>query len=101
MPRFVARAGYWSGIAFLALAVAALGLGWASWRRKSDDVTLAAAAYANNDFIRAAELARRRLKMAPQDTEALTAAGALDSAAGSRCLCQCPLRPVGVVPLAG
>ena len=74
MPRVVSRAAYgywWLGIVLGALALAGLGLGWTSWRRDSDFLEQGASAYAKRDFRRAAELARRRLKGAPEDGEAL------------------------------
>ena len=64
MPRVVSRAAYRLGIALGALALAALGLGWGwtSWRGRADLLARATSAYAQRDFRRAAELARRSVE---------------------------------------
>ena len=73
MPRVSSPAAYRSGIALFALALGGLGLGLGltSWHRDPDHLAQSVLAYSGGDFRRAAELARRRLKAAPQDVEAL------------------------------
>ena len=73
MPRFVLRVGYGLGVILLVSAAAGIGFGLlrTSWRGQQDDLTRSARAYAGGDFRRAAELARNRLKDAPDDREAL------------------------------
>jgi tetratricopeptide (TPR) repeat protein len=71
MPRVVPRAAFWAALTSGALALAGLGLGWSWWHRDSDFVARGASAYAASDFSRAADWARRRLKAAPGDVEAL------------------------------
>jgi Flp pilus assembly protein TadD len=71
MPGFVRRAGLWSAIALPALAILGAALGWLRWQRSADDITRSKLAYADGDYRQAADLARRRLKAAPQDPNAL------------------------------
>ncbi|MFI5457799.1 MAG: multiheme c-type cytochrome [Isosphaerales bacterium] len=73
MPRIVPRFGIWLGVAcgVLVLALVGVGLRWKGWRPGSDLLTQGAAAYSEGDWSRAADLARLRLKAAPEDAEAL------------------------------
>src|SRR5690242_18186333 len=73
MPRVVPRVACWFGIASGAFALVGLGLGtaWTWWRRAGDLVARGTSAYAAGDWSRAADLARRRLKTAPEDIGAL------------------------------
>jgi tetratricopeptide (TPR) repeat protein len=74
MPRVVPRAAYWyglSGIVLGAIALVAFGWTWSSRRRDPNVVEQGVSAYAKHDFRRAVELARRRLKEAPEDVDAL------------------------------
>jgi tetratricopeptide (TPR) repeat protein len=61
---------YW-WIVLGAFALAVLGLAWANWRRDPNAMEQGASAYAQRDYRRATEVARRRLKGAPEDVEAL------------------------------
>ncbi len=73
MRRIGSRAWPWLRVACGALTLIglSLGLGWAGWRRSAGLVTRGARAYARHDWSQAADLARLRLKVAPNDTEAL------------------------------
>jgi tetratricopeptide (TPR) repeat protein len=73
MPRAVLRARFWWVIVLGAFGLTGLGLGagWTYWRRDADVLARGASAYARGDFTRAADLARRRLKAAPEDVAAL------------------------------
>jgi tetratricopeptide (TPR) repeat protein len=73
MPRVLPRAASWWVVALGALALTGLGLGagWTYWRRDADVLPRGASAYARGEFTRAADLARRRLKAAPGEVEAL------------------------------
>jgi tetratricopeptide (TPR) repeat protein len=73
MRRNVLRSGLWlrmtAGLAILAAGGVAFAWWWG--RRVADPGLEAASAYADGDWSRAAELARRWLKAAPSDAEAL------------------------------
>jgi tetratricopeptide (TPR) repeat protein len=71
MPRFAERAVWLSAIALGCLALAGVVWGWTSWRSSAGLVARGTSAYAQRDFRQAADLARRRLKDAPEDVEAL------------------------------
>jgi tetratricopeptide (TPR) repeat protein len=71
MPRIVSRAAYGWAIALGVLAFSGLGWSWMSMSRASNWLGQAAAAYAQGNFRQASELARSRLKQAPEDQEAL------------------------------
>ena len=71
MPRFLSGAAYWARALLGGLALAALAWGWMSWRGDPGSLVRSASAYARRDFRGAAELARQRLKLAPDDVEAI------------------------------
>jgi tetratricopeptide (TPR) repeat protein len=73
MPRPAPRIGIWFAVACALLLSAAVGISfrWARWRRERDLLVQGALAYSRADWSQAADLARRRLKTAPQDLEAL------------------------------
>ena len=71
MPRIARRVGIGLAVVLAMLALAALGVAWSGWRRGTDLLTRGSAAYAERDWGRAADLARRRLKAVPGDVEAL------------------------------
>jgi tetratricopeptide (TPR) repeat protein len=53
------------------IIIGGLGVAWRSSRRSADPMALGSSAYAEGDWSRAADLARRRLKTVPGDLEAL------------------------------
>ena len=73
MARLVPRASSRLWITLLVLVPSGLGLlwGYSQLHREADLLPQAARAYGRHDFSAAADLARRRLKAAPDDVEAL------------------------------
>jgi tetratricopeptide (TPR) repeat protein len=71
MAGIATRLGIGLALAFVALTLVGVGAAWYAWRRGSDPVALGVAAYAEGDWTRAADLARRRLRAAREDAAAL------------------------------
>ncbi len=73
MPIFVPRVSLYVAVACGALVLAGVGVAmtWQTWGQGSDLMARGAVAYSEGDWRQAADLARRRLKAAPQDVEAL------------------------------
>src|ERR1039458_9222205 len=73
MTRILPRASAWFWLAAILLILAAPGLGL-SWSRIRGDSQLLAEgerAYTSDDWVRAADLARRRLRTSPHDDRAV------------------------------
>ena len=73
MTRLIARSPSWFWVTLVVLIVASVGLWWGFSRlhREADLLSLGTRAYTQRDFNKSAELARRALKAAPQDVEAI------------------------------
>ena len=73
MARLVPRSPWWLWVTLLVAIPTGLGLWWGFSRRhgEADLLTLGGRAYVGHDFNKAAEFARRALKAAPHDVEAL------------------------------
>jgi tetratricopeptide (TPR) repeat protein len=71
MPRIGPRVGIGLMVIIAMMVIAGLGVARHGWRRGADLMALGSSAYAEGDWSRAAQLARRRLKAVPGDLEAL------------------------------